>query len=1229
MGQLALAVVGTVVGSMFGMPQLGFMLGSLAGSFLFAPSGQHTEGPRLQDLTVTGSAYGQPIAFGIGTGRLGGNMIWSSGLIEHEKTEKQGKGGGGASTTTYTYSASFAVVFCEGVADRALRIWADGKCILDVTGTEDVVALKGMRWQFYPGNEEQLPSAVIESYEGEGQVPAHRGLCYIVFENMPLANFGNRIPSMTAEITMSAQKFVPFTRTPDYADNVPGDMTISDISVIGDVDLKRRRVYVAFPANFGRSDGAILALDSDSMEVVESVPLSNYLTGDVSSIIPVGSTGELLALMFAQPGVTGRALIVYKDGFRVKSILTDAGFQPVWKNRLNGFIKCGTTDEILVARPPLGDTLQFYETNGAWSYDISGWPNTFGGVGCMIARQSDWGNNEVQLVVSNVYTSSLQVAVGKFYASQIIADAFNNVPAQHRTTMPPANNRVYSAAELGYTTFTTQALFYDEYDGYYKIVAFGTRVGGVQGGVLFFYTPEQGIVRTILLSDFNPSGQFDIGCWYKQRIFGYAYFKFAVDSGLMLRVNTVTGETESVVIDTDMRTDGITGVMHNVADGAAVAWTTMYRTANPSGRNRYVKLYLERYRAAGEAAIAPFIQQVAGRVGLAPEDLDVTDLDDTVYGYFVSRVTSARQILAPLASGCQFDAVESDYRMKFFHRGKAPAAALTYNDLQALNNEGDILQETRTQEKELPSRVTIRYPDQDHAYGVGTQQSTRPAVPARTSQSEGVNTVETPVIMNATRAKRLAETTLYTAWQERSGYKLQPDPKYSYLDPTDVITLTMKDGTAYQQRIIKMTLGADLNVSLESLGEDGATYQSSAIGDGGKIPVFPIPQTYASALVMLDIPYLQDADVTTVQPIIYGKMYGYGAAAWSGAVGYKETAADQYEAKFGETNQSTQGATLDALPATSSPWATDEQTKLRVKMASGADKIASVTQAELLNWANAAAVESGGEWEIIQYRDVRVIDAVTLELSGLLRGRRGTDTFTDNHRVGDTVVFLIPNEISIVEYPLSDVGSAHNWKAVSAGDYLEQAVRTPVQAKGNSLKPYAPVQVAITQAANSVITWSRRTRFQGELRDGTGSVPLNETTQAYEVDVYNNAGAVVRTLPATAETVTYTAAQKATDGTAAGFSVIVYQMSEAVGRGFPSRRVSAVPGMQVNQLFAVVMARIPYEPPTTMQVNQYTVVSVLKPFRQMQVNKEFAAVIAKPYRQMQVNKLSAIVLYKV
>ncbi|MCF4166467.1 glycoside hydrolase/phage tail family protein [Zavarzinia compransoris] len=154
----------------------------------------HREGNRLSDLQVQSSTEGAPVPEFAGRARLAGQIIWATRFREVPTTESSGGGkggsGGGSSVTTYSYYASFAVALCEGPVDRLWRVWADGKP-LDLTG---------VTWRFHPGDFEQDPDPLIEGVEGTGQVPAYRGTAYVVFENLALEKFGNRLPQLTFEV---------------------------------------------------------------------------------------------------------------------------------------------------------------------------------------------------------------------------------------------------------------------------------------------------------------------------------------------------------------------------------------------------------------------------------------------------------------------------------------------------------------------------------------------------------------------------------------------------------------------------------------------------------------------------------------------------------------------------------------------------------------------------------------------------------------------------------------------------------------------------------------------------------------------------------------------------------------------------------------------------------------------------------------------------------------------
>lgn len=59
-------------------------------------------------------------------------------------------------------------------------------------------------YRLYPGDEDAPVDPLIAAAEGIGRTPALRGLAYAVFENFQLADYGNRIPSLTFEVEADA-----------------------------------------------------------------------------------------------------------------------------------------------------------------------------------------------------------------------------------------------------------------------------------------------------------------------------------------------------------------------------------------------------------------------------------------------------------------------------------------------------------------------------------------------------------------------------------------------------------------------------------------------------------------------------------------------------------------------------------------------------------------------------------------------------------------------------------------------------------------------------------------------------------------------------------------------------------------------------------------------------------------------------------------------------------------
>ncbi|MEM9734988.1 MAG: host specificity protein, partial [Pseudomonadota bacterium] len=201
MATLVLSAAGSAVGSAVGGTVLGVSsqaLGQAVGATLGGVIDQRilgegsatVESGRARSLRLQASTEGAAIPQLYGRMRLSGQVIWSSRYLERVRTTTQGgkATGGGQTVREFSYSISFAVGLCEGPIRRIGRVWADGQ-LLD---------LAGVTHRVYLGDETQLPDAKILAVDGEA--PAYRGLAYVVFEDLPLEQFGNRIPQLNFEV---------------------------------------------------------------------------------------------------------------------------------------------------------------------------------------------------------------------------------------------------------------------------------------------------------------------------------------------------------------------------------------------------------------------------------------------------------------------------------------------------------------------------------------------------------------------------------------------------------------------------------------------------------------------------------------------------------------------------------------------------------------------------------------------------------------------------------------------------------------------------------------------------------------------------------------------------------------------------------------------------------------------------------------------------------------------
>ena len=207
MATIVLQVVGAAIGGAIGGPvgaTIGRAVGAAAGYAIdqkIFSKDQVITGPRLEGSRFLSSNDGAPIPKVYGRTQLGGQIIWATRFEEVRSTRKQGGGKGGPSTqiTEFTYFGNFAIGICAGKISRIGRIWADGS----------ELDLRNYKHRIYYSSENQQPDPMIEALQSTGNTPAYRGLAYVVFEDFPLAIFGNRIPQLTFEVIRFVGKLEP------------------------------------------------------------------------------------------------------------------------------------------------------------------------------------------------------------------------------------------------------------------------------------------------------------------------------------------------------------------------------------------------------------------------------------------------------------------------------------------------------------------------------------------------------------------------------------------------------------------------------------------------------------------------------------------------------------------------------------------------------------------------------------------------------------------------------------------------------------------------------------------------------------------------------------------------------------------------------------------------------------------------------------------------------------
>ncbi len=1098
---------------------------------------QKHEGPRLQDLSVTVADYGTPIPYLEGRRRIETPVMHAEPLKE-KKTKNKTKGG---KYTEYKYYGTWANLVCGNQTAVLCRIWGDRHLLFDKDHPykirKGLPKLKlGRDFRFYNGSEEQLPderiAARIRKDEGSADLtPAYRGTTYVMFEDIPLEHFGNRLPQMSIEVS-----------------TVTDDGGSSDISTI-DYETQPFPIIGQNHLNYSPSGLFAVAARGD----ISNLWFNSFALIRGAYDIQGNGFADISDGQLSTPGL--QSYVAIDDLANVYIHDNDASLlghpRRTYKTTAGGggagiTTQIGSDDDIMVGAAQ-GLRLQR-------CVDLS--------TGSHLVYVDQYGvqNPIVQLrnlaVPSVIQTYFLTALAGfPFYQEGILQDGFGDLWVVG-TRVSDWNADLltglvlYRVHDSGQNPIADlqQLEFLDNFTGsdiwYTSIWRWGDYYAVAWGGEfpdLYIVDNQFNLVEKIPYS----SSFFSQG--YQPYLWSYGINQFTDKD-----YEPNTGKVSLYWFD-DLTNDclqiafmdwpscqiagtyDLTTLAKPVGEEDDIwpAWLTydptvhgyvMLATGNLSfeATQSITFLYIA---TTAPVTLGTICARVARQTGMEEADFDFDALDQPIYGYSWVQGT-ARDIVSALLEIHDSDIRPNGFIQEGIKRGGAlNGPMITYDWMvrEAGGQDGSgepLYRVNAVSESDLPRRLQVVFSE------IAREQQPNTAVAQRNGESVWTNR-EVPVdltslAISADDIQPLSERSLRRQWMGAVGIDCSLTARDMALLPGHVRNLGLEDGVVIRGKLVRQTIRPNRSMVLR-WERDGAVPvaqtnweddEGSLISDlpdsPGAIPGGrPPPSIYdpvESVGWALDIPLLTDADERTAPFIYFAASPAEGLDEdgnepdWSGATilasdtGDPETFEDAFEV-VGSSDRAIWGTTGSVL-GQALHTVIDEQSELVIEIVQGS--LESVALEDLLadGTLNLALVGD----ELIQFRDGIIQSGGQYVCRGLLRGRRGTERHIGTHQLGERFI-LMDDMVGIHSMGASEIGDTDYYKFVTNGfdpaDYDAEAIEFTAEAH----RPLSPVHVTVTRDGNDyIIDGMRRTRIGGSSVNGQ-DVPLGEVSELYRIRV--------------------------------------------------------------------------------------------------------------------------------
>lgn len=1086
------------------------------------------DGARLENFKVQDSRYGLAIPVAYGCARVAGNVIWASDLIEtaHESSVSGGKGGVisgafSATRTTYTYSINVAIAMAAGEIGGLQTIWADSKVIYESGVWKSGVCGSA---SFHSGAADQAVDPLLEGWIGAGLTPAYRGVAYLVIEGLQLKGFGNRLPNLTFEVL------------PKDTQETPAFLGEMNPQTMHGITASKQGAMPPLVIDGGAASARRLLIGGYACDGFQAY--MEVIEVDVTGDAPV-EAARTVSSLFASEEVAAQTWAMAPDNRMVAMGFQDsAGGNPfrvrLYDSAMRRFGNVLTISMVAVEERPV-----------IWldAHHLAVMDQHDGKRGVRVLLRS--GLDLVDLGFFDVWGAGSALT-----HVPVFSTAFKALGSGAMMMM--ANHAPNFTAFYGrFLSWVDNALVVGEE----IVIASGLDVGtgsGMQVRVLSCGTDEWALLyltaMDMRMMSFTPSPTSVVLTRPWQVITSATMGTAACHAPMAL------GDTIAILhrpaLENAYRLSEVTlgeGAFTLTRDAAlvedVVAPSYAFNVVTVSASRFLVlgnvgydgtlgSLALMKRRSLG-AALDSIVESILARAGYDSGDVDASALAGTVIdGYVLSDQASAAGALAPLQIVEPFDLVERGGQLVAVKQGAGAVISVDDDELSSPDSALPSLAQERGQELDLPIEVTCDYHDASRDYEVGSQRARRSV----TRGARAVAKVDVPLVCTATAAKKIAARLLYSAWVERNRFRFFLSRSGLAIEPSDIVEVS-----GARVRVMRVVASQGGLLQFDGVAAIPENFGQTAQADGGQAGAAGAVSAVATVLHVMDLPLLRAADD---QAGVYVTVSGL--TGWRGASLWCSEDQVNFSRVTTLTDAAIMGVAVTALPARSVA-VMDRASTVRVQLLRGS--LSSCSEAELLGGANVALIGA----EIVQFQTATLVEEGLYELSGFLRGRRGTEAAA--HQVGEAFVVLQEGTVHFLPVPLSERGKVVHFRAVSDGGSLALAQDIPFAYGMKTLAPFAPEHVRTLReggvGSDATLSWVRCARKNAAWVDYI-DVPLDESEERYIVEVMNGA-AVMRSFEVVGgASVVYTAAMQTADWGASvpsSLDVRVAQISAAYGRG--------------------------------------------------------------------------------